>query len=118
MKVSRFKIIAYWSFSEGKGNVARDMIDEHLAEVRSASWTKGIKGTGLEFNGKDSYIVVRQRDDLKFRDNDFSTSLWFKTDRIDVQQIFENGHDPEPQLDGPFFRCLLSLWGLRTHSFH
>ncbi|MHC4243645.1 MAG: LamG-like jellyroll fold domain-containing protein, partial [Planctomycetota bacterium] len=55
-------LVAYWPFDEGAGTVANDLsvngYDGTL--VGGASWTIGIYGSALQFNGNDSYVETGQ----------------------------------------------------------
>ena len=55
-------LVAYWSFDEGAGTVVTDMSNNSYdgTLVGGTSWTDGIYGSALQFNGNDSYVEIGQ----------------------------------------------------------
>lgn len=52
-------LIARWSFDEGSGTAASDASqNNHSATVTGASWTTGKSGSGLNFTGNASNVVI------------------------------------------------------------
>jgi len=52
-------LILYLPFNEGSGNVARDMSGhDNDGAIIEARWVQGKSGSGLAFNGVDSYVEV------------------------------------------------------------
>ncbi len=50
-------VVGSWSFDEGQGNVVRDTSDhENHGKIINAKWCEGKSGSGLYFNGKDSWV--------------------------------------------------------------
>ncbi|MCU0851342.1 MAG: LamG domain-containing protein [Candidatus Thermoplasmatota archaeon] len=49
-------LIAYWNFDEGSGTIAHDLIGGYDGTIHGATWTDGIYGAGVYFDGDDDYI--------------------------------------------------------------
>jgi hypothetical protein len=73
-------LVAYWSFNEGKGSVLNESSVRHLnGTIHNSSWTKGVKGTALDFNGEDSYVSCADNDALNLTDS-LTVEMWIKPD--------------------------------------
>jgi len=55
-------LVAYWPFDEGAGTVATDLSNNSYdgTLVGGTSWTDGIYGSALQFNGNDAYVETGQ----------------------------------------------------------
>ncbi len=55
-------LVAYWPFDEGAGTVANDLSQNGYdgTLVGGTSWTDGIYGSALQFNGSDAYVETGQ----------------------------------------------------------
>jgi len=52
-------LIAYWKFNEGSGNQTYDCSgNNYNGTIYGASWTGGINGTALDFDGIDDYVQI------------------------------------------------------------
>jgi len=74
-------LVSHWEFDEGSGNIAYDSINGNNGNIYGATWTTGIIGGALDFDGVDDYV--------KTLNNIFTNahlaagatlSAWFKTD--------------------------------------
>ncbi len=45
-----------WKLNEGKGAIAHDSISNKHGDIYGATWTTGISGTSLNFDGRDDYV--------------------------------------------------------------
>jgi len=76
--------IAYWKFDETEGTTASDEggygLDGELMNMSPSSWTAGILGGGLSFDGVDDYVEVPHSGALDFADQSFSISLYVKVE--------------------------------------
>lgn len=71
-------LVAYWNFDEGSGKTAQDIIGNHDGTfVGTPTWVQGKFGKALEFDGKASYVIVPDADDLAIETN-ITFSVWFK----------------------------------------
>ncbi|GGL68213.1 LamG-like jellyroll fold domain-containing protein [Halocalculus aciditolerans] len=70
--------VASYSFNEGEGDVAYDRWGGHHAKLHNVSWTEGVNGSAVEFNGS-GYVQapVPSQDE-------FTVSLWVKPDELDT----------------------------------
>ncbi|MBP7053998.1 MAG: leucine-rich repeat domain-containing protein [Phycisphaerae bacterium] len=57
-------LLAHWTFDEGVGTVAEDSAGGRLGEVHGASWTPGITGNALRFDGMNDYVDCGSTDGL------------------------------------------------------
>ena len=71
--------IAYWNLDAGSGSTAADNSGNgHTATlVNTPTWTAGISGSALAFNGSNSYATVRSTASLD--SYPLSVSAWVKT---------------------------------------
>jgi hypothetical protein len=52
-------LVGYWKFDEGSGNIAHDYSGNgNDGTIYGASWTEGISGYALDFDGVDDYVDV------------------------------------------------------------
>ncbi len=52
-------LVGYWSFDEGEGSTAYDYSGNgNDGTINGASWTDGISGSALQFDGADDYVLV------------------------------------------------------------
>jgi len=71
-------LVGYWSFNEGNGDTAYDYSGNgNHGIINGASWTTGISGGALEFDGVDDYVYVGDQDTLENTDQ-LTISLWSK----------------------------------------
>jgi len=57
-------MVAYWRFDEGEGTILQDSANGNDGTICGASWTDGIVGTGLDFDGIDDYVNAGNSPDL------------------------------------------------------
>jgi len=48
---------AIWAFDEGSGNIAYDSLSGNDASIHGATWTSGVIGTALSFDGNDHALA-------------------------------------------------------------
>lgn len=90
------QLIGYWSFDEGTGTQAHDYSGNNLfgTLMGNTSWTQGISGTALTFDGVDDFVDIL---DAPAFDNaptqGFTYSAWIKaTSFPDPQYNMIMGH--------------------------
>jgi len=78
------ELVGYWSFDEGAGTVAADLSENSYdgTLVGGASWTDGIYGSALKFNGSNAYVETGQSF-LNGLDG-FTLAGWVSASNIDV----------------------------------
>ncbi|MEK7397304.1 MAG: hypothetical protein AAB116_10265 [Candidatus Poribacteria bacterium] len=72
-------LVAYWSFEEGSGKVLKDQSGNgNDGQVgNSCKWVAGKFGKGMEFNGLDSFVLVKDNASYSFGKGDsFSVCMW------------------------------------------
>ncbi len=76
--ISRKRIVASYDFNEGNGSIANDKSGYgNHGTVYDASWTDGIEGSGLLFDGSSSFVVIADSPSLN-PENEISISAWVK----------------------------------------
>jgi hypothetical protein len=57
-------MVSYWKFDEGAGTIAYDSVGTNHGDIYGATWTAGILGSALNFDG-DDYVLVPRSDSLE-----------------------------------------------------
>lgn len=87
-----FGMISNWSFEEGSGTIAHDSVGPNNGTIYGATWTTGIVGGALSFDGVNDYIYVGDVPSL-----DISSALtleaWVKTDKITNDTVISKDDD-------------------------
>ncbi|MHC4423727.1 MAG: hypothetical protein ACYSWR_03540, partial [Planctomycetota bacterium] len=58
-------LISLWEFEEGDGTIAHDSVGNNDGTIYGASWTTGVIGGALRFDGVDDYVNVGNDNSLK-----------------------------------------------------
>ncbi len=69
----------WWPFDHSSGNSAPDIFNGNNGTVYGASWTTGVVGNALDFDGVNDYVQVSFPWTLDAGTGDFSIDLWIKT---------------------------------------
>jgi hypothetical protein len=73
-------LLAYWSFDENSRNIVPDKSGNgHNGTIYGATWTQGIAGTGLCFDGLNDYVDVPDDGGLSLTDA-ITVSAWIWLD--------------------------------------
>ncbi|MBN2239606.1 MAG: hypothetical protein JW712_07520 [Dehalococcoidales bacterium] len=59
-------LVSHWGFDEGTGNTTADLTGTNNGTVYGATWTKGVSGKALYFDGTDDYVLVPDSASLDF----------------------------------------------------
>jgi len=72
-------LVGCWSFDEGQGNIAYDSsgIGNH-GTIYGATWTDGIVGKALSFDGVDDYVDCGVPSVVNFGIGDFTIECWVR----------------------------------------
>ena len=70
--------ISYWRFDEGSGTIAYDSVNGNHGTIYEATWTNGIVGSALYFDGVDDYVDILDSDILDIASN-LTVECWIKT---------------------------------------
>lgn len=60
-------LIACWNFDEGEGDTVSDSSgdENHGAIKGGAKWVRGVRGSALQFNGKDAHVEIQATASLR-----------------------------------------------------
>ncbi len=97
--------IHLWTFDEGEGVLADDVLGSRAGVLRGPQWTAGRKGSGLRFDGEDDYVALPDNNPVWLPTGDFTVSFWvcFERDRgfsvaqSEVLVDFNYGASEDPQ---------------------
>lgn len=67
-------VVAYWKFDEGNGTLASDSAGSNDGSISGATWTAGISGSGLAFDGIND--VVFQNSSFPGITGNFTMEMW------------------------------------------
>lgn len=62
-------LMSYWNFNENSGSTAFDSIGSNHGTVNNASWTSGLNGSCLSFDGDHDYVTIADDDSLDFSES-------------------------------------------------
>jgi len=89
-------LVAEWHFDEGSGNILKDSSGNgNDGTIYGATWTTGISGKALSFDGVDDYVDLGNA--LNFGTSDFSVEAWIKVEGDSIksyQTIISDDYGP------------------------
>jgi LruC domain-containing protein len=71
-------IIAGWKFDENTGSIAYDQLGVNNGAITGYTWTPGISGSALQFDGLGGHVQVPKTTALNPVGDKISFSFWFK----------------------------------------
>jgi glucose/arabinose dehydrogenase/PKD repeat protein len=78
-------LIAGYGFNEGSGTTVEDLSGNgHRAKIVGSTWTTGLYGSGLNFDGVNDYVAGK---DIDFPTSPFTITAWFKTNVVRAAYI-------------------------------
>ena len=83
-------LISSWPFDENSGIVATDVADGNNGTITGATWTPGISGSCLHFNGSTDWVKVLKAPNLDLA-NSITMMAWAKTEENKTVKIFQKG---------------------------
>lgn len=86
------RMISYWKFDEGIGTIATDLVDANDGEIYGATWTSGIVGSALSFDGVDDYVYVPDKENLS-TPYELTVEVWIKSDTFNSDKRIISKHD-------------------------
>ena len=74
-------LVGFWNFNEGSGNIANDSsgFGNH-GTIENATWTTGISGSALHFNGDDAYVNCGNDETLQIPGTISVGRIWARRD--------------------------------------
>ena len=99
------EIVSHWTFDEGAGNTAYDSASDQHGTINGATWSEGIIGNCLSFDGNYDYVRISDSDTLDITSN-LSIAMWIKTSGPEgdgTQHLFSNQRSISPH-DGFSFK--------------
>ena len=115
-KPSTKGLVAYWSFDEGSGTVAKDASGNNNTAkfIGSPKWVEGKSGKAIELDGKGSYLEVAPSKSLDSIKKQLTISAWVKTDFSKRGAIVENwfyDKSVSPQIGKRAYICTAETGG-------
>lgn len=84
-------LVGYWSFNEGTGIVAKDDSDSQKdGELYGPSWTNGIYGSALQFDGQNDHVKLPQL--FSTAPSSLTVMAWINSPLLNDGQIIYNGY--------------------------
>jgi len=86
-----FRLLAYWNFDEGSGNLAHDYSGHGFdGAITGASWTAGHSGYALDFDGEASNVNLDlYSQNLGFnKTDDYKISAWINSESTESGVIY------------------------------
>ncbi|MCJ7499713.1 PKD domain-containing protein [bacterium] len=74
-------MITYWKFDEGSGTIAYDSVNDYDGAINGATWSTGVVGNSLSFNGSSDYVAF-STDEFVNTSDSFSYSVWLKFNHV------------------------------------
>jgi len=88
-------LVGYWSFNEGSGNISYDSSgNNNDAMIYGASWSGGVFGFGLTYDGQDDYVevpIISNITNIPLNEITFQCWVYLGDNTENPQQIIE-GH--------------------------
>jgi len=75
------RAIHLWTFDEGQGTAAADVVGSRSGTVHGAQWSAGRLGGGLKFDGVDDYVALPDNEPVWLPAHDFTVSFWVNFER-------------------------------------
>lgn len=84
------EIISEWLFNEGSGSIAIDSQSNNNGTVSGATYSEGVTGSALTFDGEDDYVIIPSADNLS-PVSEISIMAWAKTNENATAKIAQKG---------------------------
>lgn len=68
-------MVSYWKLDEGSGTMAYDSVGDNHGTIYGATWTPGMVGNALSFDGIDDYVEVLDSPSLDINDQ-ITIEVW------------------------------------------
>jgi len=95
-------LIAYLSFDDGTGNVAKDSSGlGNDGQVHNAEWVDGKFEKALSFNGTDAYVEIPYNDDFNITEG-ITLAAWVKIDHLPLNPPYRGIINAKKSTYGPY----------------
>jgi hypothetical protein len=81
-------MVSYWRFDEASGDVVWDFAGDNDGTVYGATWTDGIVGGALNFDGVEDYVEVLSPSNIPSLNEPWSVGLWVKVNAQSSKSAF------------------------------
>jgi LruC domain-containing protein len=81
-------LIATWHFNEGSGTTATDATGSNNGTIAGATWTDGISGDALNFNGTGGCVTIPNNSTINLTNDQLTLSCWFKKNQTNDDGAF------------------------------
>jgi parallel beta-helix repeat protein len=78
--------VAWWKFDEGYGPTAKDTLGNSNGSLNGPTWTTGIVGNALDFDGIDDSVWIPDNDFIRLGTGDFTLSAWICPRSLDLDE--------------------------------
>lgn len=79
-----------WSCNTGLGSVLYDTKNSYNGTIQGASWTTGIEGAGLLFDGSNDYVSIDDSQNYPIG-TEFSFEVWVNTTQHKTAKLLQKG---------------------------
>lgn len=77
-------LVGYWNFDEGSGSTAYDGSGySNDGAIYGATWTSGISGSALYFDGVDDYVMIG--DSISLNPSEITVIVWVKINEMSIE---------------------------------
>jgi LruC domain-containing protein len=83
-------LVSYWDFNENAGSTLIDETGGNNGTIIGASWSSGINGACLSFDGTDDYVQFDSPQNLNFS-NALSIMTWVRAEEHKTAKIAQKG---------------------------
>ncbi len=110
-------LIAYLSFDDGTGNVAKDSSGlGNDGVIHNAEWVDGRFGKALSFNGTDAYVEIPYNDDFNITEG-ITLAAWVKIDHLPLNPPYRGIINAKKSTYGPYLLQTSTLDGKSLYEF-
>jgi hypothetical protein len=82
--------ISEWDMDEGSGEIAYDSADSNSGKISGATWTTGVAGSALSFDGDYDYVLVPNSENLNPLDG-ITIEAWASTTEHATSKVVDKG---------------------------
>ena len=89
-KFSEDGLVSLWNLNENSGTIVYDSEDGNDGTIYGASWTEGVSGSALKFDGKNDYVIVPDADNLDITQS-LSIMAWANPQKNKTAKVAQKG---------------------------